>query len=290
MAKESKPDKMNDKATRTDDGDWGEMSASKIPCNRDVPIYNYFEDHNLDKEWGFAECLDNLLHDIEGGYFLAWEAVARHEQGLPLTRMQQEALGELISFSDDDEDDEGNFDDYDEEEGPEEEPILYIDEIARPNEPWYEIARKIVSRLIVKPLETYKVYDEIYCDGWSRLMECLEEHGHGLSLPEGITTHADVILPEIRHGLWIQQSCEILVGLGQEEELTLENEDQRSWRIERFIEALKECKGSIKYYDLTLEKLFEFVELPKQDEKILTESMMEELGMQSVSEKLYDVL
>lgn len=283
MAKRIKPNKVNDESTRTDDSDLGEVPASKISHNRNVPVYNYLEDHNLNEEWGVGECLNNLIHDIERGYFLTWEAVVRHEQGLPLTNMQQEALDGLISFSDDDYD-------YDDEEEPEEEPIHYIDEIARPNEPWYEIVRKIVPLLIVRPLKTYKVHNEIYCDGWPRLMECLEKHSRGLSLPEGITTHSDVIPPEMRHGLWIQQSCEILVGLGQEEELTLENGDQRSWRIEMFIKALRQCKDSIKYCDLTLEKLFEFVELPKQDEVILTESMMKELGVQSVAEKLYDVL
>jgi hypothetical protein len=41
---------------------------------------------------------------------------------------------------------------------------------------------------------------------------------------------------------------------------------------------------------LTIEKLFELVKLPPKDEKILVESMLEKLGMESVSEKLYNVL
>ena len=59
-----------------------------------------------------------------------------------------------------------------------------------------------------------------------------------------------------------------LSGLGQEEELTLANEDQKSWRIETFIDALKNCKESVEYFDLNLEKLFELVKLLPVDEKI----------------------
>ncbi|MBC8217453.1 MAG: hypothetical protein H8E73_03215, partial [Planctomycetes bacterium] len=109
------------------------------------------------------------------------------------------------SFDDDDDID----DDDEEEEEEEDEPILYIDEIARPNEPWYEIARKVVPLLILEPLRTYNIYDEVYCDRWPRLVECIEKHGHGLSLPEGITSHIDIIPAEIRHRLWIQHACEI---------------------------------------------------------------------------------
>ena len=35
---------------------------------------------------------------------------------------------------------------------------------------------------------------------------------------------------------------------------------------------------------------YAIVKLPPKDEKILVESMLEKLGMESVSEKLYDVL
>ena len=46
----------------------------------------------------------------------------------PLTRQQKAVLSELISFGDDDNDDQ----------------ILYINEIPRTTEPWYEIDRKSV--------------------------------------------------------------------------------------------------------------------------------------------------
>ncbi len=250
-----------------------EAPLPKILHNQDIPVYDFLKDHDLNTEWGIGECLNNLIYSIERGYFLRWEAVVRNEQGLPLTKKQEEALDELISFSDD-----------------EDELILYIDGLERPSEPWYETIKKVVPKLILDPFTTYEIYDEIYHEDWSRLVECLEEHAQDLSLPKGIISPVEVIPAEIRHRLWLQYCFDVLSGLGQEEELTLENEDQKSWRIEHFIDALKECKESVKYYDLTIEKLFELVKLPPKDEKILVESMLEKLGMESVSEKLHDVL
>lgn len=110
------------------------------------------------------------------------------------------------------------------------------------------------------------------------------------AIPDGITSPIDVIPEEIRHRLWLQYSFDVLSGLGQEEELTLENEVQNSWRIEGFIKVLKEYKDSVKYFDLTIETLLNMVKLPMKDEKILIESMLEKLGMKSVSEKLYEYL
>ncbi len=182
-------------------------------------------------------------------------------------------MDELISFSDD-----------------EDELILYIDGLERPSEPWYETIKKVVPKLILDPFTTYEIHNDIYHEEWSRLVECLEEHAQDLSLPKGIISPVDVIPAGIRHRLWLQYCFDVLSGLGQEEELTLENEDQKSWRIEDFIDALKECKDSVKYYDLTIEKLFELVKLPPKDEKILIESMLEKLGMESVSEKLHGAL
>ncbi len=275
MAKRKKkiPEKMKKKSNNIGKNDIMKTPFPKIPYNQDIPVYDFLKDHDLDTEWGLGECLDNLISSIEGGDFLRWEAVVRNEQGLPLTKKQQEALDEIISFSDD-----------------EDELILYIDEMARPCEPWYETIKKVVPKLILDPLTTYEIHNEIYHETWPSLVECLEEYAQDLSLPKGIISPIEVIPAEIRHRLWLQYCFDVLSGLGQEEELTLENEDQKFWRIEHFIDTLRECKDSIKYYDLTIEKLFELVKLPPKDEKILVESMLEKLGMESVSEKLYDVL
>jgi hypothetical protein len=253
-------------------------SALDIPRrrarNRDIPVYDYLEDFHLDSGDGwFGECLDALIQDISKGYFLLWEAVVSEEQGLVLTPKQEEALGELISFSDDDDD-----------------LILHIDGMPRPMEPWYETVRKLAPKLILDPFETYHIYEETYCEGWSRLVQSIEEHGKDLSLPAGVASALDVIPPEISHRLRLQDAFDPLYGLGQEEDLTLENPDQKPWRIEQFIDALKETKESVRYFDLTLTDLFKRIKLPPRDENILIESMLEILGMTSVSEKLYRYL
>ena len=240
---------------------------------RDIPVYDYLEDCGFESEDQLGECLDMLIRDISEGYFFLWEAVVCEEQGVALTPKQEEALDELISFSDDDDD-----------------LILYIDGIPRPNEPWYEIVRKVVPKLILDPFETYRIYDETYCEVWPKLVQSLEEHGKDLSLPAGVASALDVIPPAISHRLRLQDAFDPLHGLGQEEDLTLENPDQKPWRIEQFIDALKETKESVRYFDLTLTDLFKRIKLPPRDENILIESMLEILGMTSVSEKLYRYL
>jgi hypothetical protein len=246
--------------------------SPRVPYHQEIPVYDFIEDHDLDTEWGLAECLENLVFNIKEGDFLRWEAVVNDEQGLPLTRKQEQALDELISFSEDDG------------------PILYINDIPRPSEPWYETVRKVVPKLIVHPFKTYEIYNETYHEGWSMLLECLENYAQDLSLPEGVTSPIDIIPPEIFHRLCLQCSFDALSGLGQEEELTLENESQKPWRVDQFIDDLRKFKGSVKYYDLSLENLFEFVELPAKDEKVLVESMKEKLGITTMSDKLFDVL
>jgi len=58
-----------------------------------------------------------------------------------------------------------------------EERILYIDEIPRPKEPCYDIARTIVPALLREPVRTDAVtYQAIY-EGWPSRVEVLETHG-----------------------------------------------------------------------------------------------------------------
>ena len=89
------------------------------------------------------------FHETGGPEVLRWEAVVCDELGLPLTARQEEALGDLLSFSDDSADDR----------------TLYIDEIPRPSEPWYEIVRKVASHLLVEPYKTSDLHYEVTCDG-----------------------------------------------------------------------------------------------------------------------------
>jgi hypothetical protein len=251
-----------------------EIAPPPIPYSQDIPVHNILGYYDINTDYGLSECLEDIIHCMKDGYYLRWEAVVRHEQGLPLSKLQEEALDELISFKDEDDD----------------ETILYIDEIPRPNEPWYETLRKVVPKLILDPFETYRNYLETYHEGWSELVECLDNYLKYLPLPEGVETPVDVIPENIRHRLWLQNSFNMLSGIGQEEELTLENEDQKPWRIEGFIDDLKKYKDSVQYFDLTIETLLQMVILPLKDEKIFVESLLKELKMKSVSEAIYDHL
>ena len=277
MAKkqEKKPKKKKIKSPKIDKKGIVETVPPPIPYSQDIPVYDVLEDYDINTDSGLSGCLYDLMHCMEDGYYLRWEAVVRNEQGLPLSKEQEEAFDEILNFTDEDDEDE---------------PILYIDEIPRPIEPWYETLRKIVPKLILDPFETYEIYDAIYDEGWPGLVECLDEYAQDLSLPDGITSPIDVFPEDIRHRLWLQSCFSVLGGIGQEEELTLEDEDQKSWRIKGFIKALKEHKDSVQYFELTIETLFKMVKLPLKDEKILVESMLKKLKMKSVSEKLYDYL
>lgn len=200
---------------------------SQVPFDPSVPTCDYFEYIDLDNPGDIDQVLDNLIHDIKTGYFLQWEAVVRQEQGLPLTKKQKKALDRLIHFGDEDDD-----------------RILYIDEIPRPREPWYEIARKIVPRIL---RELFRTDESMYWamhEGWPTLVETLESHGRDLSLPEGVKSALDIFPVDLRHRLWLQVCFDALSGLGQDKELTLENERQQdrvTWFIQQAGVELARC-------------------------------------------------
>ena len=156
---------------------------------------------NIPGIYFFSGCIDiqfvleDLIHSIEDGCFLQWEAVVRKEKALPLNKEQQEALDQLISFEDEDD-----------------APILYIDEIPRPSEPWYEIMRKIVPHLLLEKYKTSDIQNEVIGEGWPRLVECLQTFGNGLSLPKGIENVIDVVPVDLQHKLWLQHCFDAVLG------------------------------------------------------------------------------
>jgi hypothetical protein len=186
---------------------------------------------------------------------------------------QEEALGHLLSFNDDPADDR----------------ILYIDEIPRPSVTWYAIVRKVASHLLMTPYRTSDLHYEVTCDGWPNLVAILEEHGAGLSLPEGVDRPVDVVLAELQHKLWLQTCFDQLSGLGQEVELTLRNEEQQD-RITWFIRDLQEHKESVEALDLTLETMLRMLVLPPPDEPIFLRMMQEQLGLASTKDRIAEHL
>jgi hypothetical protein len=274
-----KRNKKNSKQIKDQSKPSQELSADETPSlsnknqyvNLDIPVYDMFEFYDLDDNGDLESCLEEFLRSIESGYYVQWDAVIREEKGLPLTDAQDDALSELISFVDDD---------YDEEE-----PVLYINEIPRPKAPWYESVKNICQKMVVEPIKTSDIFFNVTHEGWDWLVACLEEYGEELSLPEGISTPIEVIPIEIRHKLNLQSCFAELIGLGQEDELTLENRECE-YQIVDFIDHMKQYRESVDYFGLSLSTLFEKVILPPKDEKILKEEMMKRLNIKDKSEKI----
>ena len=218
------------------------------------------------------EAVEDFIYKMEKDDFLAWEAVMAEEQGLPLTEKQEAALGELLDFSDGGDN-----------------RVLYIDEIPRPIEPWHVILNKIVPHILVEPFRTADAHYGVHCEGWRNLVDCLAEHADCLSLPQGVSSPLEVVPIGLRHTLWLQDCFDTLSGLGQYEDLTLENEEQQD-RIDGFIAAMREHGDSVQFFNLTLDSLLERVILPERDRPIFVRMMQEKLGIKTTTEQIADYL
>jgi hypothetical protein len=142
-----------------------------------VPTSNFFEGIDLSTDWGLNEAVENFVHEMQDHRFHAWEGVICCEQGIPLTAEQERAADGLICF--------GPSDDED----PSGEPrVLYINEIPRATEPWYEILRRLAACLLLDPFDVTAPRCDGYCHAWTELETCLLEHAAGLSLPESVAS------------------------------------------------------------------------------------------------------
>ncbi|MBI4601127.1 MAG: hypothetical protein HY721_04115 [Planctomycetes bacterium] len=233
---------------------------------RHVPTIDFLEGLDLDPDEDLDEAVENFISGMAMRTFLTWEAVVCKERGLRLTRRQKEALEELISFEDSND-----------------EEILYIDELPRPSEPWYAILNRIAPHLLVEPFRTFEMQWEVQTGGWSRLVECLEEHAESLSLPVGAASPLDVVPPALRHKLALQSCFTELEGIGQEGVHPLEED---TGRIDRFIARLRSCKESVAYLELTLDSLCQRLILPDKDGELLVRTMREALGIQSTQDPI----
>jgi hypothetical protein len=238
----------------------------------DIPTHDFFESGSLDDMWNLQEAVDSFVHWLEEDRFLTWEAVACEEQGIRLTPRQKQALGSLLNFNDEEDDQ-----------------ILYIDEIPRPSESWHLILNKIVPHLLIEPYRTFDMHEEVKCDGWNQIVTALKEHGQGLSLPPGVNSCEEAVPAELRHKLWLQFCFNNLGGLGQDKEMTLEDPEER-YRIDWFIESLREYKDSVAFFGLTLESLLARAVLPEKDRPIFVKMMQEKLGLSSAQERIAERL
>jgi hypothetical protein len=234
----------------------------------DIPTYDFFEGNSLDELGMLQEAVDGFVYWLEEDRFLTWEAVACEEQGLRLTARQKGLLGELLCFGDDVSDE-----------------ILYIDEVPRFSEPWHVILNKIVPHLLLEPYRTFDVHEDVTCDGWTRIVSALREHGEGLSLPPGVESCEEVVPVDLRHKLWLQSCFDNLGGLGQLESMTLEN-PQEQYRVDWFIECLRKSRASVAYFGLTLESLLGRIVLPAKDQPILLKLLQDKLGLAADDEQI----
>lgn len=248
-------------------------SQIKWQFEPDVPTNDVLKYINSEKLYGYEIALSDLIHDIGSGYYLLWEAVISQEQNLPLTSSHKKTLNDLMYFGHEDKS-----------------RTLYIDEIPRPKEPWYEVVRKIIPNIIEEPLRTIEGGSEAVFEGWPMFKEVLEEHGQHLSLPSDAQKAIDIIPLKSRHLLELHLCFDALTGLGQEEELTLENPEQREYRIEWFLRCIKEHKESIQFFDLSLETLLTKIIMPSKDEKVFIRLMTKELNLPSPQASLAEFL
>lgn len=107
---------------------------------------------------------------------------------------------------------------------------------------------------------------------------------------EGAKSPLDIFPVDLRHRLWLQTCFDALGGLGQDEDLTLENEEQRGYRMDWFIRCLRKHRDSVQHLDLTLDDLLTKVVMPSRDEKVFVQIVMDRLGLTSTQERLADFL
>ena len=93
---------------------------------------------------------------------------------------------------------------------------------------------------------------------------------------------------EIQHKLWIQSCLDDFSGIGQEDELTLENKEMNY--IEEFIESLEECIDSVHFLDLTLQKILKILILPPKEKQLFIRMMIRKLGLSSTRDRIADFL
>lgn len=121
-----------------------------------IPTHDFFESVCLDDLSWLQEAVECFVSWVEEDRFLIWEAVVCKEQGVPLTRQQEELLEDLLNFNDEGDDQ-----------------ILYIDELPRPSEAWHVILDRLAPYLLIEPFRTSDCQDGARCEGWLQLSTVL---------------------------------------------------------------------------------------------------------------------
>ncbi len=234
----------------------------------EVPVRDFFESLDLSRPADLTEAVENFIRGMEKDEFRTWEAFIREEQGLYTMPILVDLTDEPMSF-----------------EPAIIDPVCYLDDMERCNEPWYELLRRIAPRLLIERLRTGDVLDEVFLDGWPRIAAWVVLRARGLSLPEGVRRPLDVVPAETRHRLWLQFCCEPLCGLGQAGELTLANEEEHR-RIDEFLDLMHQHRDSVEFLGLTLDGLLDRCELPDRDRPIFIRMVSDRLGLSGTDDLL----
>lgn len=228
----------------------------------DKPTYDFFE-NSPQSDVDLEEIIDNFIFSLEMGYFAMWEAIVCQEENKELTASQKKCLKQLIGFG-----------------GQINEPILYIDEQARPNKKWYEIANEIAEKMIKGRIVTYDDDDWLMFGTWLKFKYAIKKYGKKLSKPKGVNKPIKVIPKNIRHHLEIHDALNELTCLGMDEEDSLNNPKEQ-YRIDDIIGNLYENISSVKYFKLSLEIIAnKFVELKEEDRILFEEAMIKKLDLE----------
>lgn len=214
---------------------------------RDKPVDDLLDGIDLGSVFRRKDAVDSVVSWLEQGTYRGWEAALRAEQQLPLTDAHEEALDELVSVSDDDED--GT--------------VLYIDDRARPSEPWYATVRRLAPHLVVEGIDSSDVLSEDLLTMGETLVDAVVDHAEGLSLASGCSAPVDVFPAGLAHRLRVQAACYELLGIGQVFSNGTRNAlgDRAAW----FEEALAERADSLRALDWTIDDVLRVVLVPEPE-------------------------
>lgn len=234
-----------------------------------VPTEDLFEGLHLDLSgraapdpFALQQAVETFVSALDDGTFLRWEAVVREEQGLPLSAAHEQALHDLGSLHDEDHEDD--------------EPVHWIDDCARPNEPWYATLRRLAPRLV---LDRFVTSHGNYADEerWGAdVLAAVERHAAELSLPPECTDARDVLPSALWHRLKVQPIFGLLSGVGQSlpdgRVISLADPSQHE-RIADVVTALREHADDLAALGWGLPELLEVVVLPDADRRTLLDAV-----------------
>jgi len=236
----------------------------------DVPVYEFFADHDLTQSDGLAEAVAQFRDWLEHDDFVTWEAVVCQEQRLPLTRLQQELLEELDCYGEPDT------------------PLLFINDFPRPSQPWDVLLHELAQRLCLPvPFDPGHPHEDLMFFAWAELEDALAECGEDLSLPPGAQSVVDVVPVALRQQLRLQRCFE---DLPIPAELNRNHVGPPAFWIDEFLDDLRDEAAAVAYFNLSLDTLLARIVLSDADRKRLIDRAQKVLRLASPQDPLAEKL